>query len=88
MCFDVSVERDMERLEAILKIIADVDRRLANMDFQKFSSDGGEIHLKAFRLSVLAKVPTSFPTRSRHAIPPYPGRACTGLAILSAMNMP
>ena len=38
----MSVERDKERLETILRLIADLDRRLAGMDFVTFSSDSDE----------------------------------------------
>jgi uncharacterized protein with HEPN domain len=51
----LSAERDRERLETILRVIADLDRRLGGMDFRTFAGDGDEIDLTAFRLSVIGE---------------------------------
>jgi len=78
----MGVERDKERLETILRVIADVERRLGGMDFQAFSTDGDEIDLTAFRLSVIGETPASSLKRSRPAIRPCLGRACMASATL------
>jgi uncharacterized protein with HEPN domain len=51
----VSLERDEERLETILGVIADLERRLGGMDLRTFSGDRDEIDLTAFRLSVIGE---------------------------------
>ena len=51
----MSLEQDKERLETILSVIADLDRRLGDMDFRTFSGDHDEIDLTAFRLSVIGE---------------------------------
>lgn len=38
-----------------MRVIADLERRLGDMDFEAFSSDGDEIDLTAFRLSVIGE---------------------------------
>lgn len=51
----MSFDRDRARLETILRVIADLDRRLRDMDFVTFSEDGDEIDRTAFRLSVIGE---------------------------------
>jgi uncharacterized protein with HEPN domain len=51
----VSLERDRERLETIMRVISDLERRLGGMDFATFSGDGDEIDLTAFRLAVIGE---------------------------------
>ena len=51
----MTIERDRQRLETILRVVADIDRRLGGMDFNTFSGDGDEIEPTAFRLSVIGE---------------------------------
>lgn len=47
--------RDANRLEIIVQMIADLDRRLAGMSFETFAGDSDERDLTAFRLSVIGE---------------------------------
>jgi uncharacterized protein with HEPN domain len=51
----VSVARDEERLETILKLMADIGRRLAGLTFDAFSADADEIDLTAYRLAAIGE---------------------------------
>ena len=48
-------DRDAGRLEIILQMIADLDRRLAAMSLKTFADDVDERDLAAFRLSVIGE---------------------------------
>lgn len=71
----MSVGRDEERLETILRLIADLDRRLAGMDFVTFSRNSDEIDLTAFRLAVIGENANklSEAIKSRHPSLPWKG---------------
>lgn len=74
----MSVERDRERLETILKIIADLDRRLGGLDFEKFLEDGDEIDLTAFRLSVIGETANKLPSEIKARYPAVPWKGMYG----------
>jgi len=50
-----SADRDADRLELILKVIADLDRRLGRLSPEQFADDGDERDLTAYRLSVIGE---------------------------------
>ena len=74
----MSIERDQERLETILKIISDLDRRLGGLDFEKFSEDGDEIDLTAFRLSVIGETANKLSSEIKARHPGVPWRGMYG----------
>jgi uncharacterized protein with HEPN domain len=47
--------RDANRLEIIVRMIADLERRLQGMSLEAFRDDGDERDLTAFRLSVIGE---------------------------------
>jgi uncharacterized protein with HEPN domain len=74
----VSAERDRERLEIILKAIADIERRLGAMDFDAFSGDVDEIDLTAFRLSVIGENANKLSEAVKARNPSLPWKAMYG----------
>lgn len=74
----MSIERDRERLETILRVIADLDRRLGGLDFRTFASDGDEIDLTAFRLSVIGENATRLSAAIKARSPSLPWKGMYG----------
>jgi uncharacterized protein with HEPN domain len=75
----VSLEQDRERLETILRVIADLDRRLGSMDFRTFSGDGDEIDLTAFRLAVIGENANKLSRGIKARNPSLPWKGMYGL---------
>jgi uncharacterized protein with HEPN domain len=74
----VSVARDRDRLETILKVIGDLDRRLGGLDFDAFSGDCDEIDLTAYRLSVIGENANKLSDEIKARNPGLPWRAMNG----------
>jgi uncharacterized protein with HEPN domain len=75
----VSLERDRERLETMLGVIADLDRRLSGMDFSTFAGDRDEIDLTAFRLSVIGENANKLSEGIKTRNPDLPWKGMYGL---------
>ena len=74
----MGIGRDKERLETILGVIADVERRLGGMDFKAFSGDRDEIDLTAFQLSVIGENAGKLPDDVKARHPSVPWKAMHG----------
>ena len=79
MSSELDAERDAERLETILKVIADLDRRLGLLDFAAFSADEDEIDLTAYRLSVIGQCARKLTDGIKERHPDLPWKAMYGL---------
>jgi uncharacterized protein with HEPN domain len=75
----VSVGRDKARLETILRLIANLDRRLGGMDFVTFASDSDEIDLTAFRLAVIGENANKLSDAIKTRNPSLPWKGMYGL---------
>ena len=71
----MGIERDAQRLATILRVLADIERRLQGMEFRAFSDDVDEIDLTAYRLSVIGENANwlSAAIKARHPSLPWKG---------------